>query len=239
MVARLVKANRYSAIAFDHVMGGLSPANGNEALMPKKRPSSSSQAAAPSSARRASQKNLTVSLPELLVGGSDIRFRELIADLFAAAAGMLALRRALATSVGLSAAEYAILLATWHLQKKGPVGINTLAGQLHVAAANVTAEVGKLVKKGILDKKPHPRDTRAVLIELTAEGNAILGELTPLLQRINDRLFAEINASAMEAVASFLTHIADETPNSIRLAKNFKLDAKRQGRASRARLPRT
>jgi DNA-binding MarR family transcriptional regulator len=211
----------------DHVIDGISVANGNEALMPKKRPVSSKKASAPTSKTpRASVKNLTVSLPELIFDGSDLKFRELIADLFAAAAGMLALRRALATSVGLSAAEYAILLATWHLQKKGPVGINTLAGQLHVAAANVTAEVGKLVKKGILDKRPHPRDTRAVLIQLTAKGNAILSELTPLLRRINDRLFSGVTANGIEAVASFLHHIADETPNSIRLAKSFKRDRK-------------
>ena len=194
--------------------------------MPKKRPAPSKKAPQPSGSPRAAAKNLTVSLPELLVGGSDIRFRELIADLFAAAAGMLALRRALATSVGLSAAEYAILLATWHLQKKGSVGINTLASQLHVAAANVTAEVGKLVKKGILDKRPHPQDTRAVLIQLTAEGNAILGELTPLLRRINDRLFSEVSANGIDAVAAFLHHIADETPNSIRIAKSFERDRK-------------
>lgn len=205
--------------------------------MPRKRPAPSKKAPQPSGSPRAATKNLTVSLPELLVGGSDLRFRELIADLFAAAAGMLALRRALATSVGLSAAEYAILLATWHLQQKGPVGINTLAGQLHVAAANVTAEVGKLVKKGILDKQPHPRDTRSVLIQLTAEGNAILGELTPLLRRINDRLFSGVSANGIDAVASFLHHIADETPNSIRLAKSFKFDTKREGRTPTGKRP--
>ena len=184
----------------------------------------------PESAPRASAKNLTVSLPELLVDGSDLKFRELVADLFAAAAGMLALRRALATSIGLSAAEYAILLATWHLQKKGAVGINTLAGQLHVAAANVTAEVGKLVKKGILDKQPHPKDSRAVLIRLTAEGTAILHELTPLLRRINDRLFSGNRARDMDAVANFLRHIADETPNSIHLAKSFRPGARDERR---------
>jgi len=184
----------------------------------------------PESAPRVSAKNLTVSLPELLVDGSDLKFRELVADLFAAAAGMLALRRALASSVGLSAAEYAILLATWHLQKKGAVGINTLAGQLHVAAANVTAEVGKLVKKGILDKQPHPKDSRAVLIRLTAEGTAILHELTPLLRRINDRLFSGNRARDMDAVANFLRHIADETPNSIHLAKGFRPGARDERR---------
>jgi len=196
--------------------------------MPKKR--SPAVKSAPDFGSRGAVKNLTVSLPELLVDGSDLKFRELVADLFAAAAGMLALRRALATSVGLSAAEYAILLATWHLQKKGPVGINTLAGQLHVAAANVTAEVGKLVKKGILDKQPHPKDSRAVLIRLTADGTAILHELTPLLRRINDRLFSGNRAGDMDAVANFLRHIADETPNSIHLAKGFRPGAREERR---------
>ena len=163
--------------------------------MPKKRTSAAKSPA--DSGPRGSAKNLTVSLPELLVDGSDLKFRERVA------------------------AEYAILLATWHLQKKGPVGINTLAGQLHVAAANVTAEVGKLVTKGILDKQPHPKDSRAVLIRLTADGTAILHELTPLLRRINDRLFSGNRARDMDAVANFLRHIADETPNSIHLAKSF------------------
>ncbi|MBS0246449.1 MAG: winged helix-turn-helix transcriptional regulator [Proteobacteria bacterium] len=194
-------------------------ARGKEASMPRKR--SPALKGAPAAGARSTAKSLTVSLPELLVDGSDLKFRELVADLFAAAAGMLALRRALATSVGLSAAEYAILLATWHLQKKGAVGINTLAGQLHVAAANVTAEVGKLVKKGILDKQPHPKDSRAVLIRLTSDGTAILHELTPLLRRINDRLFSGNRARDMDAVANFLHHIAEETPNSIHLAKSF------------------
>jgi DNA-binding MarR family transcriptional regulator len=206
----------------------MSLADGHEASMPNKRAPAVKKG--PESGPRVSAKNLTVSLPELLVDGSDLKFRELVADLFAAAAGMLALRRALATSIGLSAAEYAILLATWHLQKKGAVGINTLAGQLHVAAANVTAEVGKLVKKGILDKQPHPKDSRAVLIRLTAEGTAILHELTPLLRRINDRLFSGNRARDMDAVANFLRHIADETPNSIHLAKSFRPGARDERR---------
>ncbi len=82
--------------------------------MPKKRTSAAKSPA--DSAPRGSAKNLTVSLPELLVDGSDLKFRERVA------------------------AEYAILLATWHPQKTG-----------------------------ILDKQSHPKDSRAVLIRLTAD----------------------------------------------------------------------
>jgi len=170
---------------------------------------------------RGAASSLTVSLPQFLVDGTDLDFREFVADLFAAVAGMHSLRRALASSAGLSAAEFSVVLATWHLQKKGTVGINTIAKHLHVAAAHVTAEVGRLVTKGLLKKKPHPRDTRAVVVELTEQGKRILIELAPLLRRINDRLFAGNTPTDVAVLSKFLRHLADESANSIRMARAF------------------
>jgi DNA-binding MarR family transcriptional regulator len=172
-----------------------------------------------------SKKDLTVSLTQFLVDGSDLEFRELVADLFAAVAGMHALRRALAASVGLSAAEYSVILATWHLQKKGATGINTIAKQLHVAAANITSEVGKLCGKGLLQKKQDLSDTRAVIVELTNSGKDILSQLTPLLREINDRLFSGNKGSDVAVLSRFLRHLADEVPYSIRVAKTFTLQS--------------
>lgn len=171
--------------------------------------------------RKVAKNNLTVSLPQFLVDGSDLDFRKLVADLFAAVAGMHSLRRALASSVGLSAAEYSVVLATWHLQKKNMVGISTIAKHLHVAAANVTAEVGQLVGKGLLNKRPHPSDTRAVVIELTEDGKNILARLTPLLRRINDRLFSGNKPKDIAILSKFLQRLADESANSIRMAQAF------------------
>jgi DNA-binding MarR family transcriptional regulator len=170
---------------------------------------------------RDSDTELTVSLPQFLVDGTDLEFREFVADLFAATAGMQSLRRALAKSVGLSAAEFSVLLATWHLQKKGRVGITAVARHLHVAAAHVTAEIGKLVQKGFIKKTQDANDTRAVTLVLTRKGEGILAALAPLLRRINDRLFSGNTANAISVVAKFLRHVADEAANSIRMARNF------------------
>ena len=170
---------------------------------------------------RDSDTGLTVSLPQFLVDGTDLEFREFVADLFAATAGMQSLRRALAKSVGLSAAEFSVLLATWHLQKKGRVGITAVAQHLHVAAAHVTAEIGKLVQKGFIKKTQDANDTRAVTLVLTRKGEGILAALAPLLRRINDRLFSGNTANAISVVAKFLRHVADESANSIRMARNF------------------
>lgn len=168
-----------------------------------------------------SNPELTVSLPQFLVDGTDLQFREFVADLFAATGGMQSLRRALAKSVGLSAAEFSVLLATWHLQKRGRVGVSGVARHLHVAAAHVTAEIGKLVRKGFVKKAQDTRDTRAVTLVLTRKGEGVLAKLAPLLRRINDRLFSGNSASAIGVVAKFLRHVADKSANSIRMARNF------------------
>jgi len=180
-----------------------------------------SRTGSPNKAGRASDPELTVSLPQFLVDGTDLQFREFVADLFAATAGMQSLRRALAKSVGLSAAEFSVLLATWHLQKKGRVGVTAVARHLHVAAAHITAEIGKLVHKGFIKKTPDANDTRAVTLVLTRKGEGVLAELAPLLRRINDRLFSGNSANAISVVAKFLRHVADESANSIRMARNF------------------
>jgi DNA-binding MarR family transcriptional regulator len=162
----------------------------------------------------------TVSLAQFLVGGTDLQFREFVADLFAAAAGMQSLRRALAKSVGLSAAEFSVLLATWYLQRRGPVGITAIARHLHVASAHVTAEVGNLVSANLIKKTQDSKDTRAVILVMSKQGEEVLAELAPLLRRINDRLFSGNTANAINVVAKFLKHVADESTNSVAIVRH-------------------
>ncbi len=170
-----------------------------------------------------SKSDLTVSLSQFLVKGTDLAFREFVADLFAAASGMQSLRRALARSIQLTAAEFSILLATWYLQKKGKVGITAIAKHLHIASAHVTAEVGKLVQAALLRKSRDPGDTRAVIVKLTKKGEAILVELAPLLRKINDRLFYGMPPADIAAVSRFLKHIIAESPISTRMARTFSI----------------
>jgi DNA-binding MarR family transcriptional regulator len=170
---------------------------------------------------RTGDPSLTVSLAPFLTNGTDLQFREFIADLFAAAAGMQSLRRALANSVGLSAAEFSVLLATWYLQKKGRVGITAIAQHLHVASAHITAEVGNLVSANLIKKTQDSNDTRAVILVLTKQGEEVLARLAPLLRRINDRLFSGNTANAISVVARFLKHVADESTNSVTMVRHF------------------
>lgn len=142
-------------------------------------------------------------------------FRAFIADLFAAAASMQSLRRAIARSRNLGGAELAILLAVWHLGRHQPVGIKALAAHLHVAGTNVTIETTSLVRKRLLSKFIDERDGRAVVLELTPRGQALLADLTPILDDINEDLFGGMSPAEMRRLRPFLQRLIDASARSV------------------------
>jgi DNA-binding MarR family transcriptional regulator len=146
---------------------------------------------------------------------SDLAFREFVAELFAAAAGMQSLRRAIARSVGLGGTEFAILLAIWHLGRPGPIGIKGLAEHLHVAGPHITDEVTRLVRLGYLHKSPDLRDTRAINLRLTRQGTALLASLAPVLDNINLHLFEGVTATEMRVLRIIFQRLIDRSASSI------------------------
>ena len=151
--------------------------------------------------------DLTVGVEALLVAGNDAAFRDFVADLFAAASSMQAVRRALGRATGLSGSEIAMLLAIRRLSADGSIGVRAIAEHLHVAGPHVTAEVAKLVEAGLVEKRADGRDSRAVDIRLTSEGRRALHKLTPRVRQANDVLFAGMSETEMAHVHRFLRRI--------------------------------
>jgi DNA-binding MarR family transcriptional regulator len=142
---------------------------------------------------------------------SDAEFREFIAELFAAAAGMQALRRAIARSIGLGGAQFAVLLAIWRLERVGPIGIKGLAEHLHVSGPHITDEVTRLVRLGYLQKSPDPADMRALSLKLTRRGSKLLASLAPILDDINRLLFEGMTARHMRAQRAFFRRLIERS----------------------------
>jgi MarR family transcriptional regulator, organic hydroperoxide resistance regulator len=142
---------------------------------------------------------------------SDAEFREFIAELFAAAAGMQALRRAIARSIDLSGAEFAVLLAIWRLERQGPIGIKGLAGHLHVSGPHITDEVKRLVRLRYLEKSPDPADMRALRLKLTKQGSKLLASLAPTLDEINRHLFEGMTGGDMRAQRAFFQRLIERS----------------------------
>ena len=154
---------------------------------------------------------LSVTLPDLLVDGSDEDFRRLIYGLFVVRDRLDTCRDAFGREVGLSRSQYWLLIAVARMQGENGTGLRAVADQLMVAPSFVTTEVGKLVARGLIAKTPNPEDRRGVLVRLTAEGEATLDRLAPFLQEINDTLFAGVDRAEFETVLRFIDRFVVNT----------------------------
>jgi MarR family transcriptional regulator, organic hydroperoxide resistance regulator len=152
---------------------------------------------------------LTVSRPPLLVRGSDVEFRQLIHDLIAYGHRLDACRDAFAAIIGVSGAQYEILMLA---SRAGGLSVGEVAARLHRSGAFITIEANKLVERGILGKASDPADGRRVLLRMNARGQALVEQLAPHQRRINDVLFECLDAkrfAQLRALAGELSACGD------------------------------
>lgn len=168
----------------------------------------------------ADSDGLTVGVGDLIVAGDDAAFRDFVADLFAAASSMQAVRRALGRATGLSGSEIAMLLAIRRLSPDGQIGIRAIAEHLRVAGPHVTNEIGKLVEGGLVEKRISETDSRAVDIRLTAEGRRRLRRLTPRVRAANDVLFEGMTREEMAHAHRFLARIVATSARAVAAAES-------------------
>ena len=149
----------------------------------------------------------TVSLPNLLVDGSDAEFRELIALLYATSGRLQAMRRELAKALSVSIAEFSVLTALMYLERhEARIRVRTVADHLRVSSPGHghCAEAGK---QRMGDKKTDPYDSRAVSLSLTNGARKKLAAFAPFLRAVNDRWFDGMTRREFEAVGKFLQRI--------------------------------
>lgn len=164
---------------------------------------------------------LTVNDPALLVEGSDARFRRLIYDLYSFSTRLDKLRGAISRTVGLTGRQYHILLVVAELGGGPPVTVNKVAEALRTSAAFVTKETGALIRAGLMDKAANPKDRRAVMLRLTAKGEAAIDALAPALRTINDDLFANIGAGAFRALAETMARLVINIDTALMVAERI------------------
>lgn len=160
--------------------------------------------------------------------------REFIADLYASMSIMRLLRQEIAAVLSLTSAEYSVLLAVWYLERGGEMTVRAISDHLHVAAAYVTSEISRLVEKGLLIKRPHPVDRRAVGVGLTSSGRDVLLRLEPMLRDINGPLLRGVYYRDFVTVHRFLRGIIDHGYEAIRAAQSLG-EASPKGKRQRRR----
>jgi DNA-binding MarR family transcriptional regulator len=78
---------------------------------------------------------------------------------------------------------------------EGPCTPTALAGRMEMPLSTVLFRVGRLEKRGHVERFPNPDDRRSFLVRLTASGTKLLGEARPRFrayaEAVEERLGAE------------------------------------------------
>lgn len=137
----------------------------------------------------------TTTLPVLVKGGSDARFRRLVYDFLTLSARMRTMREHLGQQAGLTAPQYTFLMAVMELGEHTGVPMRDLADYLLVTPAFVTHESNILVRSGLIVKRANPRDGRSSLLSLSDKGWRLVSKLIPEVRAVNDLFFSRLSAT--------------------------------------------
>ena len=151
----------------------------------------------------AAEPPLSISLDAFLIAGSDAEFRRLIYRMLITQARLDEVRRRIAQQVGVSSAQYPMVMAILRLEGEDGVSISRLAEYLEVTGPHVTGEVRKLAAAGIASKAVNPRDQRGVQVMLTSIGRKRLLASFDYIREVNDILFAGVSTAEFNALVSF------------------------------------
>lgn len=166
-------------------------------------------------------RRLTVAKPDLLDGGSDARFRDLLYDFFAFGSRLEDARVRFAGYIGLNPPQYLIMIAISRADPISEVGVAQVAERLHLSGAFVTIEVNKLVKAGLVGKRPHSSDKRRVNLSVTALGFEKLERLATLQRPVNDALFAALDRAEFDRLSDIMRRLARGATQAIHLADHI------------------
>lgn len=92
-------------------------------------------------------------------------------------------QKALARSLDITLAPFGITSGQWNalnqLDEHGAMTQKDLAELLRKEPATVARLLDRLVKRGLVQRKPHPKDRRANIIENTPDASKLLVEIQP------------------------------------------------------------
>lgn len=97
------------------------------------------------------------------------------------------------------------------LSEAGPDGLTPgqISDGLRHTHGNTTGIVDKLEKLGLARRCPHPQDRRALLIQLTPEGQALQAEVGPAFVARVEQLLACLSPSEQTKLSKFLDRVTE------------------------------
>lgn len=110
--------------------------------------------------------------------------------------------------VGITFARYEVLMLLVFSQR-GSLPMGTIGSRLQVHPTSVTNAVDRLQAAGLVERLPHPRDRRATLVAITADGRAVADKSTAAL---NGEVFSRLGLTRADtrSLVGILTRLRAE-----------------------------
>ena len=88
-----------------------------------------------------------------------------------------------------------------------PLPHNVIAQRLLVSRGTVTWLIDALEKRGYVQRESHPSSRRTVLVAVTEAGHAIVREVTPIIQRCDLDVTADLSVDEQDLLVDLLARM--------------------------------
>jgi DNA-binding MarR family transcriptional regulator len=150
----------------------------------------------------------TITRQDYFRDGTDEWFREAIYTCVRGLRALQACREVFAQVLRITGSQFAVLMGIAYRQGREGVSIGEVARHVALGPTHVTTEISRLIRAGLVVKRPNPKDGRSVLVSLTPNGESAVLTVTPLVREVNDALFQDIDAAAVQVLAHAMKSIS-------------------------------
>ena len=106
----------------------------------------------------------------------------------------------------LTPVQYGLLTA---LSFRGELDQGSLAEELGLDRTTTAEVLSRLEKRGLVTRKPNPRDRRARLARITRRGRALTATMFPSMQRAQDRMCAPLSQKERDVFMATLARLIE------------------------------
>jgi DNA-binding MarR family transcriptional regulator len=150
---------------------------------------------------------LTISLEAFVKNGSDRAFRQLIFELTGLQNQMRRHADQFARYIGTNNAQLYMMV---FMSEMPDLTVSQIAQFMNVTSQFVTIEVGKLIRMGIVEKRPNESDRRSGFLNLTSKGKNLIRELAPVRRRANNLHFRSLTADRARVLTDTIHAIVED-----------------------------
>lgn len=147
---------------------------------------------------------LSISIDGLIKDGSDREFRRMIYSLVGFADMIVRHREYYGAYIGVSGPQYVMMTIIGGAER---ATVNSIAEQMNVSTQFITAEIGKLIKRNIVQKTPNEADRRSMFLSLTPKAQTLLHELGPLRRASNDIMYRSMTTARASTLQEILSEL--------------------------------